>query len=59
MGAKDLHKIQTFVDSSHVVREDIKCHTSSVTTFGTAMLGMKWSKKKSKYLSATEVIVNS
>ena len=46
MGAKDLHKMQTFVDSSHAVREEIKLHTSGVTIFGTGMLGMKRSKKK-------------
>ena len=61
IGAKDLHKMQTFIDSSHAVHENMRGHTGGVTTFGTGVLGVKSSKQKMNSRSSmeTEVIGNS
>ena len=41
IGADDLLKIQTFIDSSHAVHEDMKAHTGGTITFGTGVVSVK------------------
>ena len=36
IGSDDLLKMQTFIDSSHVLHEDMKGHTGGTITFGTS-----------------------
>ena len=44
IGADELLKMQTFIDSSHAVHEDMKGHTSGTITFDTAVVSVKSSK---------------
>ena len=46
IGADDLLKMQTFIDSSHAVHEDMKGHTGGMITFGTGVVSVKSSKQK-------------
>ena len=61
IGAYDLLKMQTSVDSSHAVHEDMKGHTGGTITFGTGVVSVKSSKQKmnSQGSNETEVIGNS
>ena len=42
--ADSLHRMQTFIDSSHAVHNDIRRHTGGLITFGTGILNAKSSK---------------
>ena len=61
IGADDLLKIQTFIDSSHALHEDMKVHTGGTITFATGVVNVKLSKQKmnSQSSNETEVIGNS
>ena len=61
IGADDLLKMQTFIDSLHAVHEDMKGHTGGTITFGTGVVSVKSSKQKmnSRSSNETEVIGNS
>ena len=58
IGSDDLLKMQTFIDSSHAVHEDMKGHTGGTITFGTGVVSVKLSKQKmnSRSSNETEVI---
>ena len=53
--------MQTFIDSSHAVHEDMKCHIGGTITFGTGVLSVKSVKQNmnSRSSNETEVIGNS
>ena len=61
IGADALEHMQTFVDSSHAVHQDMKGHTGGVITFGSGVLSTMSSKQKmnSRCTNETEVIGNS
>ena len=61
IGAVDLSCMQTFIESSHAVHDDMKGHTGGVTMFGTGVVNVKSSKQKmnSQSSTETEVIGNS
>ena len=61
IGADDLLKVHTFIDSLHAVHEDMKGHTGGTITFGTGVVSVKSSKQKmnSRSSNETEVIGNS
>jgi hypothetical protein len=61
IGADDLHNMQTFIDSSHAVHDDMRGHNGGTITFGTGVLNVKSSKQKmnSRSSNETEVIGNS
>ena len=61
IGADDVTRMETYVDSSHAVHEDMRGHTGGVITFGTGVLAPKCSKQKmnSRSSNETEVIGNS
>jgi hypothetical protein len=61
IGADSLHEMQTFIDSSHAVHNDMRGHTGGVVTFGTGIVNSKSSKQKmnSRSSNETEVIGNS
>lgn len=61
IGADDLTRMQTFIDSLHAVHEDMRGHTGGAITFGTGIINSKSSKQKmnSRSSNETEVIGNS
>ena len=61
IGEDDLLKMQTFIDSSDAVHEDMKGHTGGTITFGTGGVSVESSKQKmnSRSSNETEVIGNS
>jgi len=54
IGADDLHKMLTFVDSAHAVHPNMRGHTGGLTTFGTGIIDQKSSKQKMNTRSSTE-----
>ena len=61
IGADDLLKMKTFIDSLHAVHENMKGHTGGTITFGTGVVIVKSSKQKmnSRSSNVFEVIGNS
>ena len=57
IGADDLLKMQTFIDFSHAVHEDMKGHTGGTITFGTGIVSVKSSKQKMDLQSSNETEV--
>ena len=55
IGADDLHRMLTFIDSAHAVHPNMRGHTGAgLTTFGTGIIDQKLSKQKMNMRSSTE-----
>lgn len=61
IGVDDLQIMQTFVDSSHAIHNDMRGHTGGLFTFGIGILNAKSRKHKmnSRSSNKTEVIENN
>ena len=57
IGADDLHKMLTFVDSAHAVHPNMRGHTGGMTTFGIGTIDQKSGKQKMNTRSSTETEV--
>jgi hypothetical protein len=54
IGADDLTKLKTWVDTSYAVHRDMKSHTGGVVSFGTGAALSKSSKQKLNMKSSAE-----
>ena len=57
VGADELRHMQTFIDSSHAVHDDMMVHAGGLITFGTGVVCIKTGKQKMNSRSSTETEV--
>ena len=57
IGANNLFRMLTFIDSAHAVHPNMRGHTGGVTTFGTGIINQESWKQKMNTRSSTETEV--